>query len=322
MEFFFERVLGFLLDAQVDGGGDFESAEFDVLFFEDDFQIAADGVHGIRFAGLAPPCRPHLDGFLFRRVRLLAGDGIGDDHAFERGIALADGGFQRAERIEGIRTADDAGEQGGLREIEFGRVFFEIDAGGLADALDLAAPIDLVDVGFKDRVFFQRGLEADGDGDFQELAVDLAGAVAAVFATFELEDVGDELLGDGGGALAFALGVFGDGAPDAIGIDGAVGVKALVLAGEDRLAEIFGNLAERDDRALFAVDAADFLAEPVVDDRAFGHGMDFRQIVALGAQAVWNGEHHQRIEPGDERIPRGADEQFERQPEPPGEQPE
>jgi hypothetical protein len=70
------------------------------------------------------------------------------------------------------------------------------------------------------------------------------------------------------------------------------------------------------------MDAADFLAEPVVDERAFGHGVDFREIVTLGAQAVWNSQHHQRVETGDDRITRGADEQLERQPEPPGEQAE
>ena len=85
------------------------------------------------------------------------------------------------ERIEGIRAADDAGEQGGLRERELGRMFFEIDAGRLADALDLAAPVDLVDVGLEDLVFFERGFEADGDGDFEKLAVELARACRRVF---------------------------------------------------------------------------------------------------------------------------------------------
>ncbi|MCU0777293.1 MAG: hypothetical protein MUF86_06455 [Akkermansiaceae bacterium] len=69
-------------------------------------------------------------------------------------------------------------------------MFLEVDARGLADAFDLAAPVDLVDVGFEDVVFFERGFEADGDGDFQQLAVELARQVTAFFAALELEDVG------------------------------------------------------------------------------------------------------------------------------------
>ena len=207
-----------------------------------------------------------------------------------------------------------------LGEVEFGRMFFEIDAGRLADALDLAAPVDLVDVGLEDVVLVEGGFEPHGDGDFEELAVDLARKIAAFFVAFELEDVGDELLGDGGGALAFALGVFGDGAHDADGVDGAMAEKALVLAGENGLAEIFGNLTQRHDRAFFPVDAADFLAEPVVNDRALRHGMDFGQVVTLGARAVNHRQHRQRVETGDERITGGAAEESERLAERPGEQ--
>ena len=211
---------------------------------------------------------------------------LGGDHAFEGGVALAGGGFDRFEGIEGIRAADDAGQQGGLGEREFGRMFFEVNAGGLADAVDLAAPVDLVDVGFEDLVLFEHEFEPDGDGDFEELAVELARDVAAFLAAFELEDVGDELLGDGGGTLAFALGVLDDGADDADGVEGTMVVKPLVLAGEDGLAEVFGNLAQRHDRAFFTVDAADFLAQAVADDRALGHGVDLAEIVLLRAETV------------------------------------
>ena len=74
-EFFIERLLAFLLDAEVDGGGDFEAAEFDVFLFENDFEIVADGIHGVGFAGFAPPFRADFDGFLLGGVRLGAGDG-------------------------------------------------------------------------------------------------------------------------------------------------------------------------------------------------------------------------------------------------------
>jgi hypothetical protein len=165
-----------------------------------------------------------------------------------------------------LRAAHDAREQGGLRKRELGRVFLEVDAGGLADALDLAAPVDLVDVGLKDLVLVELQLEAEGDGDFQQLAVELARGVAAFLAAFELEDVGDELLGDRGGSFALACEVFGDGTHDADGVDRPVAVEALVLTGEDGFAEALGNLGQRDDRAFLAVDAADFRAHAVADD--------------------------------------------------------
>ena len=102
----------------------------------------------------------------------------------------------------------------------------------------MAAPVDLVDVGLEDFVLFHGGFKAEGDGDFQAFAVELARGVAAFFVAFELENVGDELLGEGGGPFLFALEVFEDGAGDADGVDGAVAVEALVLAGEDGFSEV------------------------------------------------------------------------------------
>ena len=78
----------------------------------------------------------------------------------------------------------------------------EVDTGGLADTADLTAPVDLVDVGLEDVVLFEGGFEADGDGDFEKFAVDLARGVATFLTALEFENIGDELLGDGGGAFA------------------------------------------------------------------------------------------------------------------------
>ena len=230
-------------------------------------------------------------GSCFGGVRLGAGDGIGGDHAVERGVALAGGGLHRVEGIEGIRPADDAGEQGGLREREFGRVFFEIDAGGLADALDLAAPVDLVDVGLEDLVLFRARLRGGRRWRFRATCGRAGAAMSPRFSprlSWKMSETSCWVMVEAPSRLPWS--VFGDGADDADGIEGAVVVKPLVLAGEDGLAEIFGNLAQRDDRAFFAVDAADFLAQPVADDRALGHGVDFREIVVLGAEAVDDGE--------------------------------
>jgi len=103
------------------------------------------------------------------------------------------------------------------------------------------------------------------------------------------------LLGDGGGTLAFALGIGQGGADDADRVDGVVLVKARVLARDDGFAEVFGDLVEGHDRALFAMDAADFLAEVIENDRALGHGMDDGQIVALGLDAIDGGQNDQEV---------------------------
>ena len=84
--------------------------------------------------------------------------------------------------------------------------------------------------------------------------------VTPFFAELELENIGSELLGESRGTLAFALEVLQKRAADADDVEGSVVIEALVLAGEDRFAEISGDLSERHQRALVAVDAADFLA--------------------------------------------------------------
>ena len=136
----------------------------------------------------------------------------------------------------------------------------------------------------------------------------MAWKVAAFLAALELEDVGCELLGDGGRSLALALEVFGEGAHDADGVNGTVCIEALVLAGEDGLAEIFRNLAQRHHRALLTMDAADFLAQAITDDRTLRHLMNAREIMALGPQTIDQPEKQQRIEPGDHRISQHSNE--------------
>ena len=238
-QFFIQRLLAFALDAEVDGGGDVEPAEGDVFLFQDQLEVTADGIHGVGFLGFATPFRPDFDGFQLGGGGLLFRDDPGGNHPVESGATFAGGSFHRAEGVVGIRATDDAGEQGGLGKRELGRVFFKIDPRGLTDAFDLAAPVDLVDVGFQDLVFAQSRFEAECDGDFQAFPVELARGVAAFFAAFELEDIGNKLLGDGGCAFLFPLEVFQDRAADADEIDGAVAVKPLVLPGENGLAEVF-----------------------------------------------------------------------------------
>ena len=57
------------------------------------------------------------------------------------------------------------------------------------DAADGAAPVDGVEVGFEDLVFGEAVFDAPGDGDFEELAVDLFPERGDFAVFFELEDV-------------------------------------------------------------------------------------------------------------------------------------
>lgn len=68
---------------------------------------------------------------------------------------------------------------------------------------------------------------------------------------------------------------------------------------------------EGDDGAFFAVDAADFLAEAVEDDRALGHGVDFHQVIALGADAVDDCKEGGCVDGGDDGVADEADEELD-----------
>jgi hypothetical protein len=117
-EFFVEGFFCDALEAEVDGGGDGEAAELDVFFFEDDFEVAADGVHGVGFLVFAAPGGADFDGFGFCGIGFGAGDGFGGDHALEGGVAFAGGGFDGFEWVVGIGAADDSGEECGFGEGE------------------------------------------------------------------------------------------------------------------------------------------------------------------------------------------------------------
>ncbi|MCU0777292.1 MAG: hypothetical protein MUF86_06450, partial [Akkermansiaceae bacterium] len=83
-------------------------------------------------------------------------------------------------------------------------------------------------------------------------------------------------------------------------------VESLVLAREDGLAEILGDLAQRHDRAFLAVNSADFLVEAVADDRALGHLTNAFEIEAPGTRAIDQHEEQQAVERGHQRITRNS----------------
>ena len=285
------------MDARIDGGDDFQSAQLDVLFFQNQLEVVADRIHRMRLARFTPPLRPHLNRLELRRIRLLASDGFSNDHALQRRVALARRRLDRTKRIERIRPAHDACQQCRLRKRELRRMLLEVDPRGLADAFDLSAPVDLVDVGFEQFIFRVGRLEAKREGHLEQLAVDLAHRIAAFFATLELVNVGCELLRDRRGPFAFALQVLESGAHDADRIDAAVLVKPLVFARENRLAEKFRHLRERHDRSLLAVNAADLDTHAIADDRPLRHRMDFCQIVMLRPKSINHRKDQREVQP-------------------------
>ena len=256
---------------------------------------------------LTAPCGADGDGLGLRLIRLLLGNLLRLDHACEGGVALARRLFHGAERVVGIRSADDAGEERGFGKGELGRVFLKIDPRGLPDALDLAPPVDLVDVGLEDAILVQRGIDAECDGDLQAFAVELQhqqlGSVFLVFiellARLELEYVGCELLGDGRCPLLFSREVCKGCPGDADQINRPVRIEAFVLPCEDGLAEIFGNILERDDLAFLAVDTPDLGALAVQDDGPLGHLVDAVEIIGGGADPVDDREHGEQVKAGD-----------------------
>ena len=116
--------------------------------------------------------------------------------------------------------------------------------------------------------------DAPGDGDFEELAVDLFPERGFFAVSFELINIGGELLGNGGATLALAIHVLHSGAGDADDVEGTVFVESFVFAGDDGFAEVGGDLIEGDDIANFAVEAGEFRACFIENHRAFRHFME------------------------------------------------
>ena len=99
-----------------------------------------------------------------------------------------------------------------------------------------------------------------------------------------------------------------------------MGVEAFVLAGKDRIAEIGGHVLEWDDGAFLAMDAPDFSALAVENDRALGHLVNAVEIVARGADAVDDGQNHKSIEPNNGRSAEKPDKETLQRRKAPGQQ--
>ena len=126
----------------------------------------------------------------------------------------------------GVGGADDPGEKGALGGGEVAGGAGEVGAGGGVDAVGAGAEVDAVEVGGEDFVLAEVFFEAEGEGGFEELAVE----------GFLPDPVGvpGELHGQGGGSLGegAVAQVSEKGAGEAAEVDAPVVHEFRVLAGE------------------------------------------------------------------------------------------
>ena len=192
-------------------------------------------------------------------------------------------------RIPVAGGRDDAGEHRRLGHSQVFRVLAEVRLGGGLDAVGAAAEIDGVEIVAQDGVFVLRLRDLDRQYGFLELA-HVGGGLAEVIP-FRV------LLGDGGSALAGALGDVVDQRPcDALEIDAAVRVERAVFGGDHGLAHVFRQYGAVDDLTVLLGERADFrFAVRIVHAGFLGQrdGLrlgDFDGGVQVGERADADGE--------------------------------
>ena len=172
-------------------------------------------------------------------------------------------------RVVQGRVGGDAGEQGGLREVQLLRALLEVGAGRLLDPVRAVAEVDGVQVGGEDPVLRPVLLELPGERRLAHLARD----------RLLVPDVGvlDELLRDRRAALDDALlaDVLPERAGDAADVHAVVLVEALILDRDDRLAHDRRDLLGLDEDAAL-VAAQDGQHAPAV--LRVDHGVDVRAL--------------------------------------------
>ena len=198
---------------------------------------------------------------------------------------LGAGGVEIAEGGKDVGAADDADEHRAFGFIEIGGRLAEVGAGGLLDAVAAGAEIDAVEVVGEDLVLFVAGFEAEGQGDFEQLAVD--GFLA------DFEGVAGELHAQGGGSLGeiAVLHVADGGTGEAAEIDAAVVEEAGVLPGAEGIDEKVGDILAGDESAVVRAATAEFLAVAVEDDGPRWQVADLGEIEAAGLGEVKSGDH-------------------------------
>ena len=146
LELAFEFGFGGALEGEVDGGFDVEAATGEGAGgeVEELFRLFLCGLRGVGAGGLPQGADGEGLGegglhLCFGDVVVFAHPGEGAGFGFLRFFRAVPGG-------EGVRPGDDSGEHGGFGEGEVFGFFAEVGLGGGADAVDVAAEEDAVEV--------------------------------------------------------------------------------------------------------------------------------------------------------------------------------
>src|SRR5690348_4559328 len=149
-----------------------------------------------------------------------------------------------------IGSANNSGEERSLRQGNVADVFIEIGKRAFGKAVNgeaaAIAEVNLVGVELENLLLIEAMLEFDGD--------DGLGQLTAPSAFGGKEEAARELHGEGAGALsdAFAAEIGLGGSEDTDEIETGMLEKALVLCGEDRFHQHFGDVVETNPTALLA----------------------------------------------------------------------
>ncbi len=173
------------------------------------------------------------------------------EHQPKHEIAARGRGFGRAVGREPVRALDHACEQRALGERQVAHGLAEVEARGLADAVNpgrAALPeVDLVEVGLEDRVLLVPGLDDEGHRSLFHLALQAA--------LGRQEEVLHQLLRERAAALheAARAQVRGERAADAPEIEADVRVEALILDRQDCVRQLPRDFGNANKLALFAI---------------------------------------------------------------------
>ena len=183
-----------------------------------------------------------------RLFRLLGGDAAILEHAPEDPVAAAFGGGRITVGVVIVGCLGKGREKGRFRYRQFVEGLVEVVEGGGDHAVGPVPQVDLVEIEFEDALLGERLLHPKRQDRLLDLAVQ--GNLVA-----EKEVLG-HLLGDGrradqSAARAEVSDVGDGGADDAQHVDAGMGVEVLVLGGQERMDQRFGNDLDRNEDPIF-----------------------------------------------------------------------
>ena len=232
------RLLGGLLEVQVDGGLDAQTT-----LEEQPLPDPATGAEGRVVQEPAPDLLHEMPGRITgletSRVLLkmggrghgscvlLLGDELVGQHSVQHHVAALEALGVVQERVVSPGQLDDPGDQGRLRQVEVRHVLVEVALGRCLYPVRAVAQVHGVQVLQEDEVLGVLIFQAGGVPDLLELP---AGRLLGVADDGQLH----VLLGDGGATLADSAGLqVGPGGPDdGLEVEAIVDVEALVLDGD------------------------------------------------------------------------------------------